>query len=41
MLSGRGGRASGVVALARESELEGENFYICFLYYLKVTKQNY
>ncbi len=24
-----------------ESELEGKNFYICFLYYPKVTKQNY
>jgi hypothetical protein len=24
-----------------ESELEGENLYICFLYYPKVTKQNY
>ncbi len=24
-----------------ESELEGKNVYICFLYYPKVTKQNY
>jgi hypothetical protein len=24
-----------------ESELEGKNLYICFLYYPKVTKQNY
>jgi hypothetical protein len=24
-----------------ESELEGKNAYICFLYYPKVTKQNY
>jgi hypothetical protein len=24
-----------------ESELEGKNLYICFLYYLKLTKQNY
>ena len=27
--------------LTHESELEGKNLYICFLYYLKVTKQNY
>jgi hypothetical protein len=27
--------------LTPESELEGKNFYICFLYYPKVTKQNY
>ncbi len=24
-----------------ESELEGKNLFICFLYYPKVTKQNY
>jgi hypothetical protein len=24
-----------------ESELEGKNLHICFLYYPKVTKQNY
>jgi hypothetical protein len=24
-----------------ESELEGKNLYLCFLYYPKVTKQNY
>jgi hypothetical protein len=24
-----------------ESELEGKNLYICFLYYPKVTKQNF
>jgi hypothetical protein len=24
-----------------ESELEGKNLYICFLYYSKVTKQNF
>jgi hypothetical protein len=24
-----------------ESELEGKNLFICFLYYLKVTKENY
>jgi hypothetical protein len=24
-----------------KSELEGKNLYICFLYYPKVTKQNY
>jgi hypothetical protein len=24
-----------------ESELDGKNLYICFLYYPKVTKQNY
>jgi hypothetical protein len=24
-----------------ESELEGKNLYICFLYYQKLTKQNY
>jgi hypothetical protein len=27
--------------LTPESELEGKNLYICFLYYPKVTKQNY
>jgi hypothetical protein len=24
-----------------QSELEGKNLYICFIYYPKVTKQNY
>jgi hypothetical protein len=24
-----------------KSELEGKNLYICFLYFPKVTKQNY
>ena len=27
--------------LTPESELAGKNLYICFLYYPKVTKQNY
>ncbi len=27
--------------LTPESELEGKNLYICFLYYPKVIKQNY
>jgi hypothetical protein len=27
--------------LTLESELDGNNLYLCFLYYPKVTKQNY
>ena len=27
--------------LTPDSEVEGKNLYICFLYYPKVTKQNY
>jgi hypothetical protein len=32
---------NGIRLQTPESELEGKNLYKCFLYYQKVTKQNY
>jgi hypothetical protein len=34
-------KGNNIRLLTPESELEGKNLYICFLYYPKVTKQNY